>query len=390
VPISSAASRDLKLIALVPPGAQIVAGINASSQPGQPDNFLLITHDNTVDLQDFLALSGADGSRIIYEVVFVAIANSPGLLSEHSLLVSGHFDQPHIYKSAVEGGATVTYYRGIPVLVIQPFAREQGAFNNVRWLAVLDSNILAFGTIATLQRELDRYIAHSPADSPLPNRLGRLRAKDQTWCLLSPLTRNDGVLTLSECFDNESEAEKRKEHAIEFLEAGEDATVTLEAAEETLDFIAFLVERPVIAPGLNAIGFGWDYGNHVQREHDLTGFVAFVSAIHDHRHTGEGAQIAKQFSTFGRIMGITWRERERYCGPSIRGNHMNLGSPSAARFADRLRSVFFNAPVPSGCTFTEVESRLKASMRIRTICSNWSFSKTRSMVPLLDQRFIRV
>ena len=69
------------------------------------------------------------------------------------------------------------------------------------------------------------------------------------------------MLTLSEGFDYESEAEKRKEHAIEFLEAGEDAAVTLEAAEETLDFIAFLVERPVIVPGLNAIGFGRDYGN---------------------------------------------------------------------------------------------------------------------------------
>ena len=31
---------------------------------------------------------------------------------------------------------------------------------------------------------------------------------------------------------------------------------------------------------------------------------------------------------------------------------MNLGGPSTAGFADRLRTVFFNAPVPSGCTFT--------------------------------------
>jgi hypothetical protein len=38
-------------------------------------------------------------------------------------------------------------------------------------------------------------------------------------------------------------------------------------------------------------------------------------------------------------MSITRRERERYCGSSIRGNHMNLGSPSTARFADGLRSV---------------------------------------------------
>ena len=45
------------------------------------------------------------------------------------------------------------------------------------------------------------------------------------------------MLTLSERFDDESEAEKRKEDAIELLEAGEDAAVTLEATEETLDFL---------------------------------------------------------------------------------------------------------------------------------------------------------
>ena len=152
------------------------------------------------------------------------------------------------------------------------------------------------------------------------------------------------MLTLSKGFDYESEAEKCKEHTIEFLEAREDAAVTFEATEETLDFIAFLVERPVVAPGLNAIGFGRDYGNHVQLEHELTSFVAFVSAIHDHRHAGKRAQITKQFATFRRIMGITWRKCERYCGPSIRGNHMNLGSPSGSALADSLGS-FFNAPV---------------------------------------------
>ena len=52
--------------------------------------------------------------------------------------------------------------------------------------------------------------------------------------------------------------------------------------------------------------------------------------------------------------------------PSIRGNHMNFGGPSAAGLADGLRSVFFNAPVPSGCTFTIVLSSDTASIRMRT------------------------
>ena len=115
------------------------------------------------------------------------------------------------------------------------------------------------------------------------------------------------MLTLSERFDDKSEAEKGEEQAIQFLEPGEDAAVALEAAEKALNFIAFLVECPVIAPRINAIGLGRDHWNHVQFEHQLTGFVAFISAIHDHRHTGKGAQIAKQFAAFRRIMGITRR-----------------------------------------------------------------------------------
>jgi hypothetical protein len=201
MPISSPASTDQKLIALIPAGAQIVAGINTLPPQGQPDYFILVTHDNIVDLQDFFALSGADGSRIMDQAVFVAIANRAGQLSEHSLLVSGHFDQTHIYKSAVESGATVTYYRGIPILVVQPFAREQGTFNEARWLAVLDSHVLVFGTITTLRLELDRYSARSPADSSLLSRLSHLRSKDQSWCLLSPPTRNDEIRGLLATLD---------------------------------------------------------------------------------------------------------------------------------------------------------------------------------------------
>ncbi len=156
------------------------------------------------------------------------------------------------------------------------------------------------------------------------------------------------MLTLSDRFDDESEAEEGEEHAIQFLEAGKDAAITFEAAEEALDFIALLVEGSVIAPGVNAIAFGRDHRDHIQREHKLPGFIAFISAIHDHRHPRKRPEIAKQFAAFGRIMRIARREGEGYCGPSIRGNHMNLCGPSPAGFADRLGSVFFNAPVPSG------------------------------------------
>ncbi len=200
VPLSSAKS-DRELIAMTPPGAQVVAGINAPPSRDQPDQFVLITHNNIVDFQDLFALTGADNSRFIREVVFVAIANDAGQLNEHSLLASGHFDQKRVYRSAVEGGAALTEYRGIPVLVIQPFARERRSFNDVRWLAVLDSNVLLFGTIDTTRRELDRYVDRSLADPSLLARLAHLRDKDQTWCLLLAPDQSDEIQEVLASFD---------------------------------------------------------------------------------------------------------------------------------------------------------------------------------------------
>jgi hypothetical protein len=44
-------------------------------------------------------------------------------------------------------------------------------------------------------------------------------------------------------------------------------------------------------------------------------------------------------AAFQRIMGITRREGEGYCGSSIRGKHMNLGGPSSARLAEGRHST---------------------------------------------------
>jgi len=188
--ITAAASPDPRLLSLVPPGAQLVAGISAPSIQEQPDNFVLMTHNNTVDMEDFFALTGADNERTIHQIVFVSATSTDGQLNEHSLLVSGHFDQLHVFKSAAEGGAAVADYRSVPILVIRPLARERGTLHDVRWLAILDSRVLVFGTIASTRLEVDRYLEHSRTDEALLRRLTHLRSRDQTWCVLSAPVRN--------------------------------------------------------------------------------------------------------------------------------------------------------------------------------------------------------
>lgn len=152
-----------------------------------------MTRYNTIDLNDVLALTGADSTLSIQHAVFIAKNDIAGYLNEHSLLMSGHFDQHRIYKSAIDGGARLIQYHGLPVLVVEPFARERGEMDEVRWLVVLDSDELLFGSMPSVREELDRYLAHNSPDPILAGKLARLRRDDETWTVLSRRARSPEV-----------------------------------------------------------------------------------------------------------------------------------------------------------------------------------------------------
>ena len=191
--VCTAVSPDPRILSLVPPGAEVVAGMGASSGPEHSSDFLVVDHNNIVDLNDFYALTGVDSAQVIREIIFVAAAAGKDRLVEHSLLVSGSFDQARIYKSSIENGAALEDYGKIRVVVVQPFARERSNFNDVRWLAILDSHILIFGTIESVRQEIDRYLTHNKADSSLLEKLDRLRRDDETWCVLTIGAQNSKV-----------------------------------------------------------------------------------------------------------------------------------------------------------------------------------------------------
>jgi hypothetical protein len=186
-------SSDIRLIQMVPPESQVIASMLNPTLDGQPRSFLLITINNKIDLEDFFAVTGADASRLIHQVVFVASAVGDGALSEHSLLVSGHFNRDAIYRFAESGSARTESYRGHAVLIVPPLVRELGRFKQLRWLAILNSDIAIFGTQKIVQRELDRQIENSRLDPSLMERLSRLGGHDETWCLL-PAPSPGGVI----------------------------------------------------------------------------------------------------------------------------------------------------------------------------------------------------
>ena len=203
IALASAVTLNPRLLSLVPPMAQSVAGMTAAPRGGQPSSFLLITHNNLMDLNDFMALSGADESRVIEQIIMVAF-DGGGALAEHSLLASGRFDQGLVYRSAYRSGAgaKAIQYRGISLLEIQPFARERNSFHDVRWLAMMDSKLALFGTIGIVQQELDRYLDHSVADPALERRLAHLRRDDATWCVATLPHHNSEIQSTFQILDS--------------------------------------------------------------------------------------------------------------------------------------------------------------------------------------------
>lgn len=190
---ASAHAPDARLIALVPPESEIIAGMRTTSSGDWVGGLLVVTLHNRLDLEDFTAITGADPSRMIHEAVFLASTSTGDRLAEHSLLVRGHFNADAILASCRRGGAIAAAYRGLAVLVVPALARERSTFDEVRWLAILDSTIAVFGSVASVQQELDRYLAKSLPDPILEKRLSQLGGGDDAWSLF-PAPAAGGVI----------------------------------------------------------------------------------------------------------------------------------------------------------------------------------------------------
>jgi hypothetical protein len=246
--LASAVTPNPKLLSLVPPTAQIVAGMTAPQGGSQPSSFLLITHRNLIDLKDLMALSGVDGSRIIEQIVMAA-SDGGAALSEHSLLASGHFDQGLIYKSAQRAGAMAIQYRGIAVLEMPPFARERESFHDVRWLAVMDSKLAVFGTRDIVRQELERYLARSAVDPALERRLAHLRRDDATWCVATLPNDNREIQAALQMLDSRLTELLRAGDTLEFgTRYGRQVEFEYEVGLSSASREAGVIERSLVQP----------------------------------------------------------------------------------------------------------------------------------------------
>jgi hypothetical protein len=113
-------------------------------------------------------------------------------LSEHLLLARGSFEGRRILEDAERNGGVRTEYKGVRIVNLKPFPREQQEMRDTRWLTVLDDHTALFGTPITVMGALDRYLSSSAVDGPLAKRLQALKPDVNCW---SVLTMPGAVLT---------------------------------------------------------------------------------------------------------------------------------------------------------------------------------------------------
>ena len=183
--VGFASPAQSKLLPLIPPEAQFVAGVEDPCNRDARGHLLLITESSRFDFDDFLALTGVDTNRGVVETIWTAAARPQGEVAEHTLLVAGRFDRERIFQAAQQNGATTSIYRGLAVLLLKPFAREEKQMHDTRWMAILDGRTVVFGTPWLVEKTLDRYVDHVPADPLVSDRIGRLHPRVNAWSVLA-------------------------------------------------------------------------------------------------------------------------------------------------------------------------------------------------------------
>jgi hypothetical protein len=144
-----------------------------------------VTNNNNVDVNDWIALAGVDGRQEVDRLITVAMPSPRGDLAEHLLLARGSFEGGRILNQAERNGGGRREYRGVRIVELKPFQREEKGMIDTRWLTVLDDNTAIFGTPVMVMRALDRYLSSSATDGALVKRMMTLRPDVNCWSILA-------------------------------------------------------------------------------------------------------------------------------------------------------------------------------------------------------------
>ena len=184
-PAAVLASVDSELIALIPPGTNLIGAIDvAHSQSSAFGQHFLNKIDQSDDqLQAFITETGFDPRRDLQDVVFAA--SSPvngGEPSTFAILARGIFDASKIKASAKSKQSVIHTYHEVEIVV-------HGAANHQTGLAFPFADVAVFGNLPSVEAILDMSGSH-PALSAAFQQAIDTAGKNDAWFV------SDGSVTM--------------------------------------------------------------------------------------------------------------------------------------------------------------------------------------------------
>jgi hypothetical protein len=180
--LSAFAAIDPALLALVPPGSKLVAGVQLTQARSSQFGQYLLSHagGDEESFQQFTEQTGFDPRHDLDEIVFAT--TGPSAENHHTnfaILARGSFDRNRILGNAKARGALVEAYQGTD-LIFEKHGNHPGP-----GFAFLDGGIAVMADRATLRQIVGNRTSSAGLDPTLQDQLLKVSAGNDGWFVSS-------------------------------------------------------------------------------------------------------------------------------------------------------------------------------------------------------------
>jgi hypothetical protein len=175
---AAVAGVDPALLALAPPDAKMLIGVQVSQTQASPFGQYLLSQDLFSAAQldrstnQILTAAGFDPLRDLREILAASGDGLSGLL-----LGRGTFQPTKVSKAAVSAGAASSKYRGVELLTLSGTDKNKIAGS----IAFLDASTLAAGDTSAVKAVIDRHAAGTVFAGPLADRARQISSANDAW-----------------------------------------------------------------------------------------------------------------------------------------------------------------------------------------------------------------
>ena len=176
------ASVDTGLLALVPPGAKIISGVDfdraRSSQFGQYMTARIDTGDQ--GLEQFVSETGFDPRHDLQQILFASNGpNEGGDSSKFAILARGNFDQDRIRAKAKTKGLAAQTFQGVDLYV------DKSEHNGPNAFAFLGDGVGVMGDFETVKQIIANRGTAAVLDAALQAEVSKVGSDNDAWFVSS-------------------------------------------------------------------------------------------------------------------------------------------------------------------------------------------------------------